>query len=75
MISRKELVYGLPRPQGCILYGWREPLALEIPTFQVEKCSVPVHVPTQRVILLPQQIHIIAKTAAYRVTQKGSHIS
>ena len=40
-------------PQGCILYGWREPLAQEIPTLHVEKCSVLVHVPTQRVILLP----------------------
>ena len=32
----------------------------------VEKSSVSVHVPTQWVILLPQEIHKIAKTATYQ---------
>ena len=73
MISRKDLLYVLAR--GCLLYGWCEPLTQEIPKFHVERCSVSVHVPTQRVILLPQEIHKIAKSAAYRITQKGSHIS
>ena len=43
--------------------------------FHVERCSVIVHVPTQGVILFLQEIHKIAKTAAYRITHKGSHIS
>ena len=40
----------------------------------MEKCSVSVHVPAQRVILLPQEIHKIAQTAACRATQKGACI-
>ena len=74
-ISRRELLNGLTRPQGCLLYGWHEPVAQEIPTFHVERCSVSVHVSTQWVILLPQEIHKIAKTPAYQITQKRSHIS
>ena len=74
-LVEKNCYMALLEPQGCLLYGWRERLAQEIPTFHVERCSVSVHVPTQRVILLPPEIHKIAKTAAYRITQKGSHIS
>ena len=67
------MLYGLARPQGCLLYGWREPLTQEIPTFHVERCSVIVHVLTQRVILFPQEIHKIAKTAAYRITHRVTY--
>ena len=40
----------------------------------MENCSVSVHVPAQRVILLPQEIRKIAQNAAFRVTLKGTCI-
>ena len=56
---------------------WREPLAQEIPTFHTGKCSVSVHVPTQRVIFLsscPTKFTKLLKPPITELHKKG-HIS